>query len=286
MVEIKVPLGAGRVGRFLLKSFPNLHYSTVQKALREKEIKLNGKRLAEDISLLEGDVLQVYIPDSILYGRPRPDIVYEDENIAILNKPQGIEVTGVGDTLESDLSAYLNIPVYACHRLDVKTGGLTIFAKTKQAYSEMLRAFRQHDIKKTYVCLVKGRPPKQSTELNAFLVKDSRRGTVRVFDNNVPGAQPITTCYKIIRSKGDLSLLEVDLVTGRTHQITAHLAHIGHPLLGNDKYGDRVLNKKYNVRNQCLWAVKLKFQLPKKSLLSYLNGKTIFTNNFKFPVEI
>ena len=286
MVEIKVPLGAGRVARFLRKKFPNLQYSTVQKALREKDIKLNGKRLTDDVSLLEGDILQIYLPDAVIYGRPKPDIVYEDENIVVVNKRQGIEVVGQGDTLQSDVAAYLDAPVFPCHRLDAKTGGLVIFAKNKHAYSEMLNAFRQHYIKKTYRCIVRGCPKKPAAELNAYLVKDSRRSTVKIFDRSVPGSVPIITRYKVLRSKDDCSLLEVDLVTGRTHQITAHMAHVGHPLLGNDKYGDRAFNKKYNVRNQCLWAIGLRFRFPKKSSLSYLNTKNITTDHYKFPIEI
>jgi 23S rRNA pseudouridine955/2504/2580 synthase len=286
LVELKVPAGAGRVARYLLKKFPNLHYSAVHKALREKDIKLNGKRLVDDISLLEGDILQVYLPDSVVYGRKTPDIAYEDQNLIVVNKGISVEVVGSGDTLQSQVSDYLGSSVFACHRLDARTGGLVVFAKNKMAYSEMLRAFRQREIEKRYLCIIKGRPSCTKGTLNSYLIKDSRRNTVKIFDKQVQGAVPISTNYQIISSKDDYSLAEVELTTGRTHQIRAHLAHIGHPLLGDDKYGNRSFNKKYNVHNQALWAVRIRFMLPKKSRLSYLNNHTITTANYTFPVAL
>lgn len=286
MVELKVPAGAGRVSRYLLKKFPNLHYSAVHKALREKDIKLNGKRLVEDISLLEGDILQVYLPDAVVYGKKAPDIAYEDQNLIVVNKGVSVDVVGNGDTLQNLVSTYLGTQVFACHRLDNKTGGLVIFAKNKMAYSEMLRAFRQHEIGKRYLCIIKGCPSQTKGTLNSFLSKDTRRNTVKIFDQQVQGSLPITTCYQILSTKEDYSLAEVELTAGRTHQIRAHMAHIGHPLLGDDKYGNRGFNKKYNVHNQALWAVRIRFMLPKKSRLAYLNNHIITTANYVFPVEL
>lgn len=286
MVELKVPIGSGRVARYLLKTFPNLQYSAVQKALRDKDIKLNGKRLTEDISLLEGDVLQIYLPDAILYGKPKPDIAYEDDNIAVVNKKPGMEISGEGQTLQTLVTQYLNEPAYPCHRLDVKTGGLVLFAKTKGVYTEILRAFRQNEIHKRYVCIVKGTPAQANAELQAYLLKDSRRSTVRIMNKPLNNAQPITTRYKILASKGEFSLLDVELITARTHQIRAHLAHIGHPILGDDKYGDRAFNRKYKVHEHVLWVTRLKFTLRRRSRLSYLNNRTIATSNYQLPLEI
>lgn len=198
-------------------------------------------------------------------------IVYEDERIAVFDKPAGLEVQGEGSLEELAKSRFPAIR--ACHRLDVNTTGLVAFAKDDEAEEALCAAIRDRRIDKRYRCIVKGTPEKKSAELRHYLVKDSGSAQVRVLNKPAGGAKEIVTRCRTLRTKGDRSLLEVELVTGRTHQIRAHLAYIGHPILGDDKYGDRDWNKKNGRFTQALCACSLTFHFEKGSPLAYLEGR-------------
>ena len=195
-------------------------------------------------------------------------VAYEDERLVALCKPQGMETTGDGSLEEL---AQLRWPdLRACHRLDAGTGGLLLFAKDGETEAELCSAIKERRVHKTYQCVVCGKPPKDRAELHAWLRKDAQAALVSISDSKSPGAKEIVARYSVERG-GRCSLLRVELVTGRTHQIRAHLAHIGCPVLGDDKYGDREMNRQYGLRAQALWAMELDFGLEEDSPLSYLN---------------
>ena len=201
-------------------------------------------------------------------------IVYADENIIVADKPQGLptaKADGEGETLESRLEVY-GSPMPA-HRLDANTTGLVLFARNNGALEVLTEAIKQRTLRKFYRCTVKGRPQPASAELTAYCVKDEARSRIAVYDRPVQGSRDMVTRYTTLSSSGGMSELEVELVTGRTHQIRAHLAHIGCPILGDDKYGDREFNHSHKARTQQLRAVRLVCAFPKDSLLGYLDGR-------------
>ena len=210
--------------------------------------------------------------------------VYIDENIAVFDKERGVSVAaadGGSDTLEERAGRALSCakPV---HRIDATTEGLVMLARNDAAYNELTSAFSRKDgeyIHKLYTCSVLGHMPKKTATLRAYLKKDGEGSFVRVYDTPTSGAKEIITEYTCISEKYRdgvcISELEVHLITGRTHQIRAHLAHIGHPLLGDDKYGDRDINKKLHAKNVALRSSRLTFDFPEGSLLRYLNGTVI-----------
>lgn len=268
-----------KLNTFLLHSFNGLTLNSIYKALRKKDIKINGKRVNENCDLHIGDEVQVYIADNLLFKTVcNIDKVYEDTNIVVFNKPVGIEITG-----ENSLSSYLTNSgeyqfIEPCHRLDRNTTGLILYAKNKESLDILINKFKNHEIEKHYICTVIGIPKVSQSTLTAYLFKDTKKSLVYISDIPTKGYQKIITSYKILEidKANNLSKLDVELHTGRTHQIRAHLAHIGHPILGDGKYGINDLNRKFNKKTQELCSYKLQFNFSTESgILNYLSGKKI-----------
>ena len=200
-------------------------------------------------------------------------LVYQDDNILAVDKPIGLPTAvadGGADTLEGRLKPLYG-PVYPLHRLDVNTTGLVLFARNEKARDELFEAFEKRQVHKTYHCVVKGTPAPPEAYCSAYMLKDAQKARVTIFDSPRTGAKDIRTSYRMLISQNGASLLAVELHTGRTHQIRAHLAHLGYPLLGDDKYGDRAWNRAQKVSIPRLCAVELTFSLPDSSPLAYLN---------------
>ncbi len=301
-----------RVDKFLQKTFRNLPVSIMYKHIRQKDIKRNGKRCRIDDRLLEGDVLTLYVKDEFLEETPtawdflnasrRLDIVYEDEHLLLVNKPAGVLVHPdeheYRDTLIFRIQRYLfekgvydpgNEQSFApalVNRIDRNTCGIVIAAKTAEALRVLNEKLRGREIHKYYLCVVHGSlEPKEAT-LEGFLEKNENQNRVYISDRAKTGARSIATRYRVLEERGRLSLLEIELLTGRTHQIRAHLASIGHPLLGDGKYGTNALNKGTGFSKQALCSYKLTFDFRTPAApLDYLNGRTFSIDDAWFLEE-
>ena len=269
-----------KVSEFISERYKTLSYNSIRKLLRQKDIKVNDKRIKEDVLLSVGDSVSVYLPDSESFNLK---VVFEDENVIVVFKPRKIET--VSEQGESDLikavSDYLNSECYAVHRLDRNTEGLVIFAKNNDAKKSLDIAIKKRKIEKFYLALVNGVLSKDSDDMIAYLKKDSKKAIVDVVDEPKEGYEKIETKYKILKINNDVSLVEVELVTGKTHQIRAHFAHIGHFVIGDEKYGDSKINKIFKSRYQNLCAYKLVFHFESGDFLSYLDGKVVEVDKSK-----
>lgn len=261
-----------KLNNVLQNVFPDLSLNTIYKTLRKKDIKINGKRINQDILLHTGDKVEIYIVDSLLFSKQELKIVYEDELILIIDKASGIEVTGE-NSLTSLASKQLSKEVFPCHRLDRNTTGLVLFAKTEDALFILLDKFKNSEISKHYACHVYGIPKEKKKTLTSYLFKDAKKSIVYISDTPKTGYRKIITSYEVIEKFNDnTSILDVNLHTGRTHQIRAHLAHIGLPIIGDGKYGKNEINKQFNVKTQKLCSYKIKFNFKEdSSILNYLN---------------
>lgn len=273
--------------KFLTEQFPKMSYASIQKLLRLKDIKVNGTRVNSNVVLKNGDELYVYATDQMINGIiQKPVVVYEDDNIIVCDKPVGIEV-------ESDLYNDLTLSVNnylkqkkqmasPVHRIDRNTRGLVVFAKNKEAYEELLDAFKRRTIDKFYLAMCVGRPLKDQDHLYAYLKKDPNRSFVTISDDPAPLYEPIETAYKVVERYENKTLLEVELITGKTHQIRAHLAHVGLPLVGDGKYGLNSVNKSFEADGQALIAYKICFRFRPNQKLYYLDNKVIKLENATF----
>ena len=269
-----------KLNSFILASFPDLSLNILNRALRKKDIRINGVRVNDNVVLSENDEVTIYISDEFLFKKVDLDIIFEDDNILIVNKPIGIEV--VSSNSEECLTSILKRKydfVEPSHRLDRNTSGLILFAKNKASLDILLEKFKNKEIKKYYKCTVYGIPKKQSSTLIGYLFKDSKKSMVYISDTPKIGYKKIITSYKVldVNKETNTSTLEVLLeYSGRTHQIRAHLAHVGLRIIGDGKYGRNEINKKFNKKTQDLISYKLIFDFTTDSgILNYLNKKEI-----------
>lgn len=299
-----------RLDRFLAKVFPALKSGIINKAVRNKDVKINKNRTEAAYRLKKGDLLHMYFPDSLI--EPKTDfkedftkagdrlkIVYEDGNIILADKEQGLVVhsdnEAADDTLINRIKKYLylkgeydpqrenSFAPALCNRIDRNTCGIVIAAKNAEALRILNDKIKNRELSKKYICIAAGEMPKRGDTLTAYLQKDSEANRVRI--TNVKNAQNLTvkTKYKVLDSFGELSLLEIELLTGRTHQIRAHLAYIGHPLLGDGKYGANKVNVKYGFKGQALCSYKLTFDFKTDGgILNYLDKKTFQVEGIPF----
>ena len=299
-----------RVDKFIAKAVPLLPQSLLYKYIRLKRIKLNGKRTEISARLAEGDVLQLYINDEFfapaqdaydfLRAGKQLDILYEDENVLLLDKKAGLlshpDEGEYVDTLITRVQRYLyekgaydpkNEASFApalVNRIDRNTGGIVIAAKNAEALRVLNQKLKDREIKKYYLCVVIGKPPKPQDTLTAWMTKDEKKNKVAVYDAPVPGAKTMVTRYTTLQSAGGLSLCEVELLTGRTHQIRAHMAHVGTPLLGDGKYGSNALNAPFGgYKKQLLYSYKTVFAFSSDAgALNYLRGLAVTANDVWF----
>ena len=307
------PNDAGqRLDRFLAKAVPLLPASLAQKYIRLKRIKCNGKRIDRDTRLNAGDVLQLYINDEF-FDKPREDnayltvaspklnIVYEDENILLVDKRPGLAVhphdgAEYGRTLIDHIQSYLYqkrewrpreenaFTPALCNRIDRNTGGIVIAAKTAEALRVRNQKIKDREIDKRYLAIVEGIPKPKEGCLAGYLFKDAKKNRVFVTDTPQPGAKSCQTNYRVLASREGLSLVECELITGRTHQIRAQFAHAGHPLLGDGKYGK--LDKRFDRNYQALYSYKLTFRFTTDAgALESLNGKAFQVSDVDFVRE-
>ncbi len=262
-----------KLNKFLQDNLPTLSTGLFYKTLRKKDIKINQKRINENVTLKTGDKVEIYIDNSLLSSLLKPEIIYEDNNILLINKPANIEVIGDNSMLSILSCNYKNL--YPCHRLDRNTTGLVLFAKNEEALSILLDKFKNSEIEKHYCAHVYGIPKEQTKTLNAYLFKDAKKSIVYISDTPKKGYRNIITTYSILkRFDNNTCILDINLHTGRTHQIRAHLAHIGFPIIGDGKYGKNEINKIFKAKNQKLCSYKMKFNFKSNSgILDYLNHK-------------
>ena len=299
-----------RLDRFVSKAVPLLPESLLQKYIRLKRIKLNGRGAGRDTRLNEGDVLQLYINDEFFekpkeenaylkVGTPHVTIVYEDENILLADKKPGVLCHSAGswdyNTLIANIQAYLaqkgewrpreeaSFAPALCNRIDRNTGGIVIAAKNAESLRILNEKIRCREIEKYYLCATQGRPKPPSGRLENFLFKDAVRNQVYVKQNNEPGARTAITEYRTLAASGSLSLVECRLLTGRTHQIRAQMAYAGWPLLGDGKYGSERFNKGYDEKGQALYSYRLVFEFSTDAgILNYLKGREFIVNKIGF----
>ncbi|MBE6672297.1 MAG: RluA family pseudouridine synthase [Ruminococcaceae bacterium] len=311
ILEIRKNDAGQRLDKFLQKAVKTLPIPLMYRLIRQKKIKVNRKRAEQNYVLQEGDTVQLFISEDFFTEegqkndfmrlKPRLHIVYEDENMMLVDKKPGMPVHADDgqstDTLIDHVKAYLyqkgeydptleqSFAPALCNRIDRNTGGIVIAAKTAEALRILNEKIRQDKLKKQYYCVCHGIFQKKQATLTGWLVKDSAKNTVTVYDKkpNHPEAKDIITKYRVVKEKDGLSLLEVHLVTGRTHQIRAHLSHIGHPLLGDGKYGVNRSDREKGYKFQALYSHSLTFLPDTENALSYLEGKTFTVDDREIP---
>lgn len=317
MIEIEIGKNdAGqRLDRFLSKAYPRLNQALVQKLVRKKRIKRNDARCDCRDMLAFGDRLKLYLSDELLARENTAkttvsaeiEVVYEDENIILVDKPAGLVVhedsENTADTLINRITAYLtekgeynseNEQSFApalCNRLDRNTCGIVVAAKNAESLRILNEKIRGRELQKRYLCLLAGRPPKKSDKLSLWLEKDGAKNRVFVHEQEKNGALTAVTEYRVLEYFDDFTLAEINLITGRTHQIRATMSWIGCPVLGDSKYGNNAQNRRFGLKKQALCAYKLGFDFNSDSgILSYLDGKSFVVSEpwflKKFGIDI
>ena len=299
-----------RLDRFVGKAVPLLPEALLQKYIRIKRIKVNGKGSKRDLRLSEGDVLSLYINDEFFdkpaeqnsylkVGTPRLTVVYEDDNILLADKKPGVLCHSAGawdyNTLIANIQAYLYqkgqwrpreenaFAPALCNRIDRNTGGIVIAAKTAEALRILNEKIKDREIEKYYLCAVMGKPRPASGRLENYIFKDAVKNQVYIKTAPEPGARTAVTEYRVLESKNGLSLVECRLLTGRTRQIRAQMAHAGWPLLGDGKYGRERENREFGEKGQALYSYKLRFEFPTDAgILNYLRGREFTVENIDF----
>lgn len=299
-----------RLDRFVGKAVPLLPEALLQKYIRIKRIKVNGKGSKRDLRLSEGDVLSLYINDEFFdkpaeqnsylkVGTPRLTVVYEDDNILLADKKPGVLCHSAGawdyNTLIANIQAYLYhkgqwrpreenaFAPALCNRIDRNTGGIVIAAKNAEALRILNEKIKDREIEKYYLCAVMGKPRPASGRLENYIFKDAVKNQVYIKTAPEPGARTAVTEYRVLESKNGLSLVECRLLTGRTHQIRAQMAHAGWPLLGDGKYGRERENREFGEKGQALYSYKLRFEFPTDAgILNYLRGREFTVDNIDF----
>lgn len=267
-----------KLDKFIFDKFPSLSSGLFYKTLRKKDFRVNNIRISENIALHTGDEIKVFISDELLENNISLSVIYEDNNILIINKPINMEVTNESNSATSILGKKYSY-IKPCHRLDRNTSGLVLFAKNEPSLNLILDAFKNHEIEKHYMATVYGIPKVKKARLTAYLFKDSKKSLVYISNEPKKGYVKIITSYTVVKEdkKKNTCILDINLETGRTHQIRAHLAYIGFPIIGDGKYGKNEINKKFNQKTQLLECYSLKFNLKNgNNILQYLNGKTFF----------
>lgn len=300
-----------RLNKFLEKAVPTLSGGMMHKYLRRKRIKLNGARTEAAYKLQEGDIVTLYINDEYFVqntdeasaylhiSSPRITVVYEDENILLADKPQGLVVhtdeKGSTNTLIAHIQAHLfqsgawnpsdalSFTPALCNRIDRNTGGIVIAAKNAETLRIMNEKIKQHELSKRYLLIVHGTPKPKSGEIRNYLRRNEKTKTVTLHQTQVHGSKFAHTRYRTLATKDGLSLVECELLTGRTHQIRAHMASIGCPLLGDGKYGSNQKNKPYGETQQALYSYSLSFDFTENAgILQYLAGRNFQVSHVAF----
>ena len=272
-----------KLSSYIFERFPNLSKNVLFKAIRNKDIKINDKRISKDEIVKNNDKIDIYIIDNLLYNLPEKiTYIYVDDNILIAYKPQGIlsnnEESKIQEPTFEDLVKKEFSNAKICHRLDRNTAGMLIFSLNDKAYDEIMESFKNSYIKKEYIAYVSScNFEKKYYTFENYITKDSKTGYCKIYDNKVKGSTKAIINFSILKKniKKDYAILNVDIPTGKTHQIRAFFKYFSHPIIGDPKYGDNTINNKFKIYKQMLYAYKYTFSFPEDFLLSYLNNEKL-----------